>query len=83
MTTIASPALSGQEIYCEIGRRIRAARLRLKVNQDALAYCVGFQRAISISEIEHGKVRVQIDTLYAIARALGVSLLDLLPEVTS
>jgi transcriptional regulator with XRE-family HTH domain len=69
-------------IYKEIGQRIKVRRKALKVNQDALAYVVGFARPTSISEIEKGKIRVQIDDLLVIAHALGCSMYMLLPEYT-
>ncbi len=56
--------------------------MALKINQDALAYVVGFARPTSISEIEKGKVRVQIDDMLVIAHALGCSIYMLLPEYT-
>ncbi len=68
-------------VYRAIGRRIADLR-RLRVpalSQEDLATKVGLTR-VSVTNIENGKHRVQIHTLYAIALALEVSLSELLPS---
>jgi len=69
-----------RSIYAQIGSRIAEAR-RLRhplFKQEQLADAVGLSRTALVN-IEKGRHRIQIDTLYAIARALGVKLADLLP----
>lgn len=65
-------------IYVEIGKRIAKARGDIGLSQDALGKRVGLQRT-SITNIERGRQRFMIDSLYALAEALEVSILDLLP----
>jgi len=76
-----SPTLTREEeIYREIGQRIRKERKALGFNQTELASYVGYNRPTSISEIEAGKIQMSVHVLIAIAEALGVSLFCLLPE---
>ena len=67
------------ELYKEVGRRIQVERKAARITQTELASYAGFARPVSISEIEKGKVRCQLDTLYLIAEALGISIYCLLP----
>ncbi len=68
------------ELYGEIGRRIRRARESSDTSQEALADNVKLSRT-SVVNIEKGRQRPPIHTLYSIARVLGVKPHDLLPEV--
>lgn len=71
---------SDQEaLYREIGARIRAEREDLGFDQGELAEEIGLTRT-SITNIEAGRQRMLIHTLYAIANALGVSITVLLPN---
>jgi transcriptional regulator with XRE-family HTH domain len=72
-----------EEIYKEIGQRIRKEREALGFNQTELAMYVGLSRASSLSDLETARARIQIHTLYDIAEALGVSVLCLLPKLAS
>ncbi|WP_213450129.1 helix-turn-helix domain-containing protein [Rhizomonospora bruguierae] len=56
----------------DLGDRIRAARLRRGVSLRALARDVGVSASM-ISQIETGKSRPSVSTLYAITSALGMS----------
>jgi transcriptional regulator with XRE-family HTH domain len=69
-----------KSIYGQIGTRIaEARRLRQPLfRQEQLAEAVGLSRTALVN-IEKGRHRIQIDTLYAIAHALGIKLADLLP----
>jgi transcriptional regulator with XRE-family HTH domain len=58
-----------------IGRRIREERLRRGFNLRSLARAVNVS-ASHISQIETGKCRPSVSTLYAITSALGVSIDD-------
>jgi DNA-binding XRE family transcriptional regulator len=67
-------------VYHQIGKRIGELR-RLRVpplSQQDLAKRVGLTR-VSITNIENGRHRIQVHTLYAIARALEVPIVQLLP----
>jgi transcriptional regulator with XRE-family HTH domain len=59
-----------------IGERIREERLRRGYNLRALARAVNVS-ASHISQIENGKCRPSVSTLYAITSVLGVSIDDL------
>lgn len=69
---------SVEHIYVEIGKRISRARIALGLSQETLAVKVGLQRS-SVTNIERGRQRLMVHTLFDVARALHVSLLDLLP----
>ncbi len=73
---------SEDAIYLAVGRMIRKGREAAGLRQDELAERVGLTRT-SITNIEKGKQRIQIHTLYAIAQALNISPLTLLPSVVS
>jgi transcriptional regulator with XRE-family HTH domain len=59
-----------------IGERIREARRRAHLTQEAVANRIGIDRP-SIVEIEQGQRNMTIDTLLRIADAIGVPLADL------
>ncbi|MFC0527890.1 helix-turn-helix domain-containing protein [Phytohabitans kaempferiae] len=58
-----------------VGERIREARLRHGMSLRALARAVGVSASL-ISQIETGKSRPSVSTLYAITKALGISVED-------
>jgi transcriptional regulator with XRE-family HTH domain len=68
-----------EALYREIGARIRAEREDLGFDQIELAEHIGLTRT-SITNIEAGRQRMLIHTLYALADALGVSITCLLPN---
>lgn len=63
----------------QIGERIRAERERRGVSLRSLARSVGLSPSL-ISQIETGKCRPSVSTLYAITTALGVSVEDVFEE---
>lgn len=65
-------------LYGAMGHLIRARRKDTDLTQEELAERIGLTRT-SINNIEQGKQRIQIHTLYAIAQALSVSPLTFLP----
>jgi len=69
---------SSDQLYSIMGKLIRTERERAKLTQDELAQRVGLTRT-SISNIEGGRQKIQVHTLYAIAEALHVSADTLLP----
>ena len=76
--------LSEPRLYEIIGENIRRLREQQpagKMTQGALADAVGLERT-SISNIEKGTQKVSVITLYQIAEALNVTLVDLLPRET-
>jgi transcriptional regulator with XRE-family HTH domain len=73
--------LSQQDaFYAEIGRRVRGARERAGLTQEALAARVGLSRT-SLTNIERGRQKMLLHTLCGIAQATGVKPARLLPDV--
>jgi transcriptional regulator with XRE-family HTH domain len=76
--------LSEPRLYEIIGENIRRRREQQpagKLTQGVLAEAVGLERT-SISNIEKGTQKVSVVTLYQIAEALNVTMVDLLPRET-
>lgn len=69
----------GGVLYWTIGETIREARHAQGISQEELAKRVGLSR-VSIVNIECGRQRLPIATLYDIADALGVQAVTLLPR---
>ncbi len=69
---------TGGGLYEELGRVVRAQRESAGMTQGELARLVGMTRT-SISNIESGRQKLQIHTLYDVARALEVQPEALLP----
>jgi DNA-binding XRE family transcriptional regulator len=66
--------------YAEVGRRVRQARERVGLTQDALASRVSLSRT-SVTNIEKGRQKLSVHTLCGLAAELGVAPGVLLPEV--
>lgn len=67
------------QLYEEIGRRIREQRDKLNWTQQELSEKMNFTRS-SIANIELGRQKIQIHILYEFSSVLGVSPFDLLPQ---
>jgi transcriptional regulator with XRE-family HTH domain len=67
--------LVSDEAVSQIGERIRKERLRRGTSLRALARSVGLSASF-ISQIETGKCRPSVSTLYAITTELGISVED-------
>jgi transcriptional regulator with XRE-family HTH domain len=65
--------------YSEVGRRVRQARERAGLTQDALAARVSLSRT-SVTNIERGRQKVLLHTLCGLATAMGVDPVALLPD---
>ncbi len=61
----------------DIGSKIMKKRQELRLTQCALAKQAGIAQS-TLSYIEHGKKRPQFNTMSAICRVLGISVLELL-----
>jgi transcriptional regulator with XRE-family HTH domain len=70
--------LEASVLYEEIGSGIKAARVKAGLSQEVLGDKVGLTRA-SISNLEAGRQKVPVHTLYEIASTLAVEIHDLLP----
>jgi transcriptional regulator with XRE-family HTH domain len=66
-------------MYREFGRRLRIARRRARLSQEALAKSVGLART-SITNIEKGRQPFTLHTAYDLAKELGVRVTELIPE---
>jgi len=67
-----------QKFYQLLGERIKIARKKAGLKQDAFAACVGLSR-VSIVNIEKGRQHPQIHLLWDIANTLKIEVTDLLP----
>lgn len=68
-----------QTFYQELGQRIREARDKCSLTQEALAVKLSLTRT-SVTNIEKGRQQLLVHTLVQIARALQVEPETLLPE---
>src|SRR6266571_6499682 len=71
---------SNRVFYAAAGKRICDVRSSKRVTQERLAFQVSLTRT-SIINIEKGRQQILLHTLVEIARALGVKVSDLLPEL--
>src|SRR5215212_2661083 len=69
----------GEGLYVGLGALVRARREREGMTQGQLADRIGMTRT-SITNIEKGRQKVQLHTLYDIAAALDASPAELLPS---
>jgi transcriptional regulator with XRE-family HTH domain len=70
---------SVDQLYIEIGLKIRAARLDRSWKQDDLAEAVGLTRS-SVANIEAGRQKTLVHSLVRIAESLNVAVDTLLPD---
>ncbi len=70
------------DVYGRIGKYVSDARERAKMTQEELAERIGMTRA-SISNIEHGRQKIQIHILYILADSLNISPLQLVSGTNS
>jgi transcriptional regulator with XRE-family HTH domain len=73
---VAKPA---QPLLRKVGDRVREIRVKRGLSQEELAHRAGLDRSY-MSGIERGIRNVTVLKLQAVARALKVSLRELLPE---
>ncbi len=73
-----SAGMAPESIYAQIGVFIRTRRKQLKLRQEDLALRVGLSRA-SLANIETGRQNLLVHHLYALAQALQLKPIDLLP----
>ncbi len=67
-------------LYERIGKEIKHFREQLNLTQSDLAERIGVTRT-SISNLESGRQRVPIDTLFAICEVLRIEPRDILPTI--
>lgn len=66
-------------LYYVVGQRIRMIREKLGLSQQNLSDQMGLTR-VSVSQMESGKTRIQLEHIYTLADALHCKPCDLLPE---
>lgn len=64
----------------EFGKRIKIERIKKEVSQEKLAELSGLHRT-TLGTIENGKTSPTLDSIAKIAKALNVSLSDLLKNI--
>lgn len=69
-------------LYAAIGKLIRARRQQLGLTQERLANLLTMSRA-SVANIENGRQKLLVHTLFNFAGVLQVDAADLLPQVRS
>ena len=69
-----------EKFYDELGARIKEARNKASINQDALGNYLNLTRS-SIVNIESGRQRPSIHLLLQMAKVLNVNLNDLVPDL--
>ncbi|SRR6266542_3184626 len=74
-------AISAPEIYRIIGQRVRAERQKRKLTQNELAERVELTRT-SITNIERGRQKLLLHTLFAFAAAFEIDAKELLTDVS-
>lgn len=68
-----------KKLYSLVGRLIKGARDKKKISQHKLANAVNLTRT-SITNIEKGRQKILLDTLWQIAAILEVSVMELIPN---
>ena len=63
----------------EFGRRVKAARDALALTQESLSLASGIPQN-TISQIEHGNVNLSFESIWRLARALRVTMAELMPD---
>jgi len=71
---------SFDSVYAEIGKQIRQLREKKGITQERLAELASLTRT-SITNIEKGRQKLPIHTLYVLANALGAEAKEFLPNL--
>lgn len=71
--------MNNSDIKLKVGRAIRKHRQLLNLSQEDLGAIVGIHRTY-VSEVENGRRNIGIVNLYKIAKALKISLSELMKE---
>lgn len=71
--------LPAETVHKELGARLRTERLKKRKTLRGLATEVGISPS-AVSQIERGRSKASVDTLYAIVGCLGIALDELFGE---
>ena len=77
---MSNTRISSKEIYAAMGERIRAERQKRRLSQEKLASYIGLTRT-SVTNIEKGRQKIFLHTVFDIATALGTSPAQLLSPI--
>lgn len=77
MASAPEPGSGPIRVWSDVGDRLRHARVRSHLTVRALAASIGVSPSL-ISQIETGKVRPSVNTLYALSVELGLSVDEIL-----
>lgn len=69
------------EIQKRFGENLRMVRKSREFSQEQLAYASGLDRSY-VGKMERGQVNVTIEKVYVLAKTLGCSPKELIPEET-
>jgi transcriptional regulator with XRE-family HTH domain len=72
--------LSMKDVRIRLGRRLRELRTERKLSQEALSFEADLDRSY-IGQVERGECNISVENMAKLARALKVSLSDLLRGV--
>lgn len=75
----AEASIVADKLYSYIGSKIKEARSIKHCTQQTLANKVGLTRT-SINNIEHGRQKLLLDTLWQIASILDTPIMNLIPQ---
>jgi len=73
-------ALVLAEVLIRFGKRMREVRERVGISQEKLAEKAGLHRTY-VSSVERGKRNISLLNIERLARALSVTLAELMPEI--
>ncbi len=68
-----------ESIYPQVGQKMRKLRMERRLSQKDLAQAIGLSRT-SVVNIERGRQKILLHTLYDIADVFEVPVTELLPE---
>ena len=74
------PKLTTDELYTEIGNKIKVRRIALGVTQQDLASAIDTKRT-SITNLEAGQQCIPLDKLYSLCDFLEINIHDVIPPL--
>lgn len=75
----AKPMSDRGSLYARVGKKIREVRAKRRITQEGLAGTIGLSRT-SISNIEKGRQKILLHTLFDIAKALSTDPAEFIPR---
>ena len=79
---VTMPRDTTAEIKKRFGNRLRSVRLRCGFTQEGLAFEAGMHRTYVVS-VESGDRNVTLVTIRSLAKALGVTMAELMPDFST